>query len=75
MTSALGHGSICAMHSINKEGNFMIYGPAEGTKRKMISRRGNILINSQLSQKWDTWKHHWRKKRDPTDLVVVWTPH
>lgn len=51
MTSALGHSSICAMHSINKEGNFMIYGPAEGTKCKMISKRGNILINSQLSQK------------------------
>lgn len=31
MTSARGHGSICAMHCTNNQGNFMIYGPAEGT--------------------------------------------
>ena len=31
MTSAMGHGSICAMHCTNIQGNFMIYGPAEGT--------------------------------------------
>lgn len=31
MTSAMGHGSICAMHGTNIQGNFMIYGPAEGT--------------------------------------------
>lgn len=31
MTSAMGHGSICSMHCINIQGNFMIYGPAEGT--------------------------------------------
>jgi len=31
MTSAMGHSSICAMHCTNIQGNFMIYGPAEGT--------------------------------------------
>lgn len=31
MTSAMGQSSICAMHCTNIQGNFMIYGPAEGT--------------------------------------------
>lgn len=31
MTSATGHGSICAMHYTNIQGNFIIYILAEGT--------------------------------------------